>query len=1416
MPTHSLVWTALPNGLSADGAQVRLSLLCAPRLEPAGAPARLDTFRDLLDWPATLATATIVVRLGTRTLTVAASHRDAAIGVPHSPTWRALFAPGTFVRDHAVPDRTGHAVLSYDTVAMHELVRGVYASLAAKGGDDLPTLDQLHADEKLTPIIAAVRGLDRALTDHATGLRKVAEQFERFRKDRRGLQMKTETEAQLARFQLFHTPPSAPLVQRYTKAQVGENSPLLSASWREHALAALPTGKELVERIDFHQIVSAMNQYPVLLRRLGLVVDLLLPRGAFLVGADQALSVSVTIPSTVDGKPIPSMSLRTRTRLSATAFGPVPRPDPDAAELRVRDGLLRTDDGRIHVLQADVDGAGHKLMNFARTLSGAGPGSPRLDAVSKHDRRAGAPALRTAGLMLVQRQRGEQLGLTFTRTWSRDGAVRNVLANAIGAVAPDLWAEDLVRGWRVDVWDGKTQRWRSLCERVADYVVGADDAQGKVALPGVREEGTVRLAATTSSDPTSNADVVYLHETLTTWQGWSLVARQPGLAIDRDDQKGSAAPEVPPGVRLSASFVARPGSLPRLRYGRTYAMRARVVDLAGNSLPPRATDYGTESPATQARPFLRYEPLQPPVLALRRRADGTLDTPAAGESMERLAIRTFNEQFDDPAPSGERAFRRAVPPRVSVREAELHGALDAAGAVNPGAYAMLAARDREMDAVQLEIPGPLAEPGEPVAPATYAVLGEKELAPYLPDPLCTHVAARFFRHPLIASSAVIEIPLYPPGASWPDAAPFTIEVYERDGGIPRFEEATRRLLVPTPKATRAKLRLSAMATDAARGVLGVWHWLPADVRTARAGDARWGKMWAITPWRTIDIVHATQRPLRRPDILDLSMARSAGATAARPRVVARCGITSTDRVELHARWNDPRDAAASGPANTARTDRAYAIKVTDGATYLLPSDGTDRPDHTIPEPDTVAFGAGVKQVAERTHEFGDTRYRRVEYHVQATTRFREYLPGDLQVETLPEGTRRLGDPRVSVSGAPARTWVPSTAPPPAPDVLYVVPTFAWTRGTDADGNPRSHRRGGGLRVYLDRPWNASGYGEMLAVVLPPAGAAVDPDGPLYKQAVTQWGNDPAWRSAFVAGTAPAAASFSRRRTASDPSGKWLPPQAPAVEADQPVGPFVTTGLRHPALPPHAQQGLVDVAPHDVTWDPDRRLWFCDVEIRPGEAYWPFVRLALARYQPVSVHGTHLSTVVLADFMTLAPDRWLSVVPVSTAPLARQLRVFGFGPTESAGHAEATTSEQSLASVVPAATTVVEAWVERLNAALGTDFGWERVEAATARTVTASEAVYPAGEHAPAPASVARLESVAERTAVGTSTLQQLIPAPMLWSGVVTLPTQPSATTRYRAVVAEYEEYLADDAAPYGAPVTAKARRMVYTEHVELR
>lgn len=73
-----------------------------------------------------------------------------------------------------------------------------------------------------------------------------------------------------------------------------------------------------------------------------------------------------------------------------------------------------------------------------------------------------------------------------------------------------------------------------------------------------------------------------------------------------------------------------------------------------------------------------------------------------------------------------------------------------------------------------------------------------------------------------------------------------------------------------------------------------------------------------------------------------------------------------------------------------------------------------------------------------------------------------------------------------------------------------------------------------------------------------------------------------------------------------------------------------------------------------TWIPEplhRHLWYCDVQIDAGPAYFLFVRLALARYQSDSIAGQHLSPVVMPDSAQLVAERTAAVTRTSTS-LAR--------------------------------------------------------------------------------------------------------------------------------------------------------------------
>lgn len=68
-------------------------------------------------------------------------------------------------------------------------------------------------------------------------------------------------------------------------------------------------------------------------------------------------------------------------------------------------------------------------------------------------------------------------------------------------------------------------------------------------------------------------------------------------------------------------------------------------------------------------------------------------------------------------------------------------------------------------------------------------------------------------------------------------------------------------------------------------------------------------------------------------------------------------------------------------------------------------------------------------------------------------------------------------------------------------------------------------------------------------------------------------------------------------------------------------------------------GVLGYAPE---YNPDRRRWFVDVAFDADATYWPFVRLAVARYQPNAIAHTGLSPITLCDYVQVPPSRTLTV------------------------------------------------------------------------------------------------------------------------------------------------------------------------------
>jgi len=1454
---QSFVWTCLPNGLSADGNDVLVSVLLTPRLDPGAEEPALGSFKEWLDWPAALDSASFEffaagVSVATRSVS---SHRPGSAdhgSKPDSEVWKALFHRKLPVNPYQ-PDKTllESEVLSYSASDIHGLVRELYQDLATRSGEALPRIgSDLLSNASWSELVQAVAHVDRwgSVEDVPGAQRffslKAGPGATAIQRRFAGLPLLVPTPAgsigtglkakaaHLARFELFHTPPLKPI------PVTPPNGAPPSAETIQFERPDLPKSEELARQLDFERLVAAMNGYPTLQRRLGLVFDFAIERKALPPISDFSLRVKATFRAGALTTPLGATTQAiTHAVHSDDGFFAASKKAPGST--RVERGLLDlySRPGQYEVLQADVDGAGLKLMNFARTLAGYERTRQKepaalTDEVSRHEKQAGAPALRTAGLMLVQNERALALK---DRLQANEDQMDAAATNSV-----ELYAEDLTRGYRVDVWDSSVRVWRSLCRRTAQYLLRKQKLL--VSPASGEEEGTVELAATRAPDPLYNPNLLNLHEAVLSWTGWSLAAPPPGLGIgkDRDVARGgkpelSSEAELPPGLDFRSRFKPVPGSLPRLRYGRRYDLRARAVDLAGNSLPPQDANFGPERPDFSARPFSRFEPLLAPILALARPLGGVTQKPAEGESMARLAIRSLNDDFDDATPSDEVARRYAVPPQSSAREAELHGMLDAGGVLNAKIFAMLA-HDKDLDAhdpaaalVEERIPlhGPLD-----VVPVdtTFAVWKEGGELGHLPDPLAENATACFINHPTLAFEESLFIPLYTPGGRWPDAQPFRIELFEDAKAKPAFDIAGRVLRVPLAKGERATLRLSMRIEKThLKEKMGLWGWLDAATRKRLEGQVVDGRHWMFTPFQDIELVHAVQRPLLRPEIEDLRVDRAFGDTFARPHFHALCSLKSSDRLDVHGAWHEPVD----DPSSTAPSDRPqralpFHVKITEARDHTASADALH--DHGPPQlgrPNRIEVNAEADQMHQKNHEFNDTRYRRIEYQLRATTRYREYLPGKLpleidgKVETLPVDERHL-----TLEGGPAVTWVPNSANPVAPQVLYVVPTFGWTRTRADDGTLRSWRRGGGLRVYLGRPWNVSGYGEMLAVLLPSGGFKDDPDNEAalapYKNCITHWGSDPIWESQPVIGLAPQLSNFPLARFAPDPSGSWLPPDAPTTEADQAPVPFT---VKARTLPGRADSVRVDVAPHDVFFDDERQLWYSDIEIDMGRSYWPFVRLALARYQPSSVEGAHLSDVVLADVMQLTAHRWLTVRP-EKAGRVRNVTVYGFGYEDSAGAQELREAGPKAQGTPVASTSVVDVFLEQLDPTLGEDFGWHRIATGTrgrpivaAAGSKAGEALKFSPEQRIEAARLLKARNYA--SALSRGVVEELFVTPQLWDGKVTLPA-PSDGVRLRIGVEEYEEYPIDresdpaDGIDPNSPVrTRTGRRLVFAEHVEL-
>ena len=725
---------------------------------------------------------------------------------------------------------------------------------------------------------------------------------------------------------------------------------------------------------------------------------------------------------------------------------------------------------------------------------------------------------------------------------------------------------------------------------------------------------------------------------------------------------------------------------------------------------------GTVTPPT---PFLRWEPVPPPVAVARHSF-------SEAESIHHLVIRSGVEPGEDGAlnivppdayaasakasfPELTLAFRATserhlAPPKGSQMLAELHGRFDGAiGATEPVRRKLLAIALRD-DGTLLDLdvvdsvdpskkvaqpgirldPGPdvtraptdLAglQRGEPLKPGEYVVHDVDELRlPYLPDPLARGVG-------LIFPDAGKDVPLAGLlavdgmraefGGEWPDLEPYRLVL--SSGGTLAAAVDGRRINIKLPPGQKLRLRVSSALDEAGLALLAQWNALPEPARQLAVvrDAARDGWLYALTPGEEMTLVHAVPRPLERPVATVLLPVRKSGDVAVRLAGIVNCHAPSTDRLDCEARWTEMFDDVAQPvPREEEQFGAAFSVAIDESEeAVVLGGQQPETEASGIPAKVEVP-GLGSIPVHPARHDLPDTRHRTIDYCFRATTRFREYFPAAMLAEA---------DAR-SVVGPIVRLSVPSSAKPAAPIVHSVLPLFRWNEGTEP-AQPFAFRRSrqAGLRLYLERPWFSSGEGELLGVLL---GGEIASAG-----FTSQWGADPVWQQAGP----------KQRAIGVELEDFWS-----GLGYDDTAGP-------NPRVYPPAGLPLDELGGKRVTvlgyrpeYQPSRRLWFVDVSIAPGAAVWPFVRLAIARYQPQSLPGLALSPVVHCDFMQLAPER----TAIFSRPSELTARVIVKGPT---GIRYGSRRELTNLAELIRKNHRLLARVQRRDEAIDTDLGWNDV------------------------------------------------------------------------------------------------------------
>jgi len=1229
---QKIIVTALPNGINTRSRTGTLRVSAVFSLQVEDVNTTLQNVPDMLNWAERIRTAKFMVQYN------GALVEAKPVGTAPDPVlWKNIFTPTVKVRSFEQEELHKLPLLSYPVKHIVNFISTAVAQTGSKFTSALPDSNFYTDNATFTDIS------DYAVGDYPKkGREKIT--LDSLSIDK---QLGRRLRSQLVRgtFIPFNN----------------QASPTMDFAQLKN-FHGLYRGKNVAHHVppekpdfEFHAVLSVLSSYPQLQRKLGLVIDLEFEAPDTRIVAAGAAGIRI-FPSGLNCTTA-STVVSPATACIKTDNGFYARPGTDSL---IDKGYLRINTDRFTVFQLDTDGAALKLCQQMDSLQlkkakhifyGVSNNLPNAAGLpffnNEAPRREGLPSNRSAGIGLALNGMAAQLSGKFnrmnelrTKLVSGSAAPAGISGNNITWVVPEelLTADDTTIGYRMDIMPMETGKWFSLHKRTNQFSF-LNAGGTSIPIPGMEpDEGFIQLSV--AEEKTDSGPQLKVSEAIARWEGWSLSVPRPGSALNDplnsgaemydknipDQKKRELAKYQTPAsadFKLNVQHSIVKDSLPMLRFGKKYATKIRTVDMAGNSVDLAVEPENKTACIRAGIKYMRYEPAAAPFLVLGNKVRD-------GESSEVLVIRSNDgltcEQYENAnkdskntVPYPPSAVRHVKPPRTTLEMITTHGLID--DVMGSGSASKAAAL--------YEIIKTSKDPAFNPADATYTLKVTESETPlttveYLADPMAAGVA--FFLsaddpNPKVPNPAAFDqwVSFYfdePTTAAdlnrvtrdkWMNPKPFRIKLKEGIPGL-AWKKENRTLEISLPKGIMFKMYYASFwRPDDVVQLCGVLDMMGMSNLTGAAGDAiAKGHHWMFSPFREITFVHAVQQPLPAinttavPAAKALETDRNYGDNFALVNTHLLVHGPSTGQLDLEATWTDWID------------DPAYEDPAMKEDLQKIPAHAKVFHFTTLYGVNDYVFGdvEGIKNnpFTGLRHQFNDTKHRRVKYKLIATSRYRENF---FQLNEDKKGLL----PLTRENWFSKEVIIPSSARPAAPEIAYVIPTFEWDRVTK--NTTIFTGRASGLRVYLKRPWYSSGEGEQLAVVLnipsnPTLGGSVSSAG----APVTTWGTDPAKLSGLLL--------------------EGITPM-PDVFLNVPATDKVN-------MVPVAENktARVNIVAYTPKYDNERHLYYVDILLNIHLSYFPFVRLALARYQPNSVKKDDtdccLSPIVLADYIQVPAPR----------------------------------------------------------------------------------------------------------------------------------------------------------------------------------